>query len=63
MSYRLKNSDFKPFFGILEEARDLWVYVGEGIVVHFGIFLSGESVPPGRGVEVPRDYLLTDWEG
>lgn len=22
-----------------------WVYVGEGIGVYFGIFLSGESVP------------------
>lgn len=46
MSYRLKNSDFKPFFGILEgKVNDLWVYVGEGIGVYFGIFLSGESVP------------------
>lgn len=28
---------------------DLWMYVGEGIGVHFGIFLSGKSVPRGRG--------------
>lgn len=26
---------------------DLQVYVGEGIGVHFGIFLSGENVPRG----------------
>ena len=25
--------------------NDLWVYVGEGIGVYFGIVLSGESVP------------------
>jgi hypothetical protein len=46
MSYRLKNSDFKPFLGILEgKVNDLWVYVGEGIGVYFGIFLSGEMYP------------------
>lgn len=46
MSYRLKNSDFKPFLGILsEKMSDLWVYVGEGIWCVFWIFLSGESVP------------------
>ncbi len=46
MSYRLKNSDFKPFLGVLEgKVNDLWVYVGEGIGVYFGIVLSGESVP------------------
>ena len=46
MSYRLKNSDFKPFLGVLEEkVRDLGAHVGEGIEVHFGMFLSGESVP------------------
>ena len=46
MVYRLKNSDFKPFFGIFDEkVSDLWVYVGEGIWVYFGMFLSGESVP------------------
>ena len=48
MSYRLKNSDFKPFLGVLEEkVRGLGAHVREGIVVHFGIFLSRESVPRG----------------
>lgn len=64
MSYRLKNSDFKPFLGILEgKVNDLWVYVGKGIGVYFGMVLSGESVP-GRRVglvgKVSRNYLLTD---
>jgi hypothetical protein len=46
MSYRLKNSDFKPFFGILSgKVSDLWVYVGEGIGIYFWMFLSGESIP------------------
>lgn len=46
MVYRLKNSDFKPFFGIFDEkVSDLWVYVGDGIGVYFGIYLSRESVP------------------
>ena len=46
MSYRLKNSDFKPFLGILKgKVNDLWVYVREGIGVYFWIFLSGESIP------------------
>lgn len=64
MSYRLKNSDFKPFLGILKgKVNDLWVYVGEGIGTYFGIFLAGESVP-GRRVglvgKVSRNYLLTN---
>ena len=30
----------------------LWVYVGEGIGVYFGVFSSGESVPgDGNGIE------------
>lgn len=46
MSYRLKNSDFKPFLGFFDgKVSDLWVHVEEGIVVYFGMFLSGESVP------------------
>ena len=46
MGHRLKNSDFKTFLDVLEgKVRDSWVYVGEGIGVYFGIFLSGESVP------------------
>ena len=61
MSYRLKNSDFKPSFGILEwKMRDLGVYVGEGIGIYFGVISSGESVPQSREVEVSRNYLLTD---
>jgi hypothetical protein len=37
MSYRLKNSDFKSFLGILGWGMsDLWVYIGEGIGVYFG---------------------------
>lgn len=52
MAYRLKNSDFKPFFGIFDEkVSDLWVYVREGIGVYFVVFSSGESVPRGRGVD------------
>lgn len=61
MSYRLKNSDFKPFLDILNgKVSDLRVYIGEGIEVYFGVFLSGENVPRGREVEVSRNYLLTD---
>jgi hypothetical protein len=42
----LKNSDFKPFLAIFNgKVNDLWVYVGDGIGVYFGMFLSGESVP------------------
>lgn len=56
MIYRLKNSDFKPFFGIFDEkVSDLWVYVREGIGVYFGIFLSGK-VCPGVGE-------LVGWKG
>lgn len=55
MAYRLKNSDFKPFFGIFDEkVSDLWVYVREGIGVYFVVFSSGESVP---GMEVVTEYL------
>lgn len=50
MSYRLKNSDFKPFLGIFDrKVNDLWVHVGEGIGIYFGVISSGESVP-GVGV-------------
>ena len=42
MSYRLKNSDFKPFLDILDgNVSDLRVYIEEGIGVYFGIFLLG----------------------
>ena len=48
MSYRLKNSDFKPFLGIFDEKlMNWWVCVGEGIGVCFGVFLLGENVPRG----------------
>lgn len=61
MSYRLKNSDFKPFLGILEgKVSDSGVYVGKGIGCVFWIFLSGESVPRVWVGEVSRNYLLTD---
>ena len=30
---------------------DLWVYVGKGIEVYFGLVLSGEHVPRGMGEE------------
>lgn len=60
MSYRLKNSDFKSFLGILDgKVSVLRVYVGEGIGLYFGVFLSGKMYP-GREVEVSRNYLLTD---
>ena len=42
---------------------ELQVSIGEGIVVHFGIFLSGESVPRGRSRaigEMERIGFLTD---
>ena len=46
MSHRLKNSDFKQFLGIFDgKVSELQVYVGEGIEVYLGIFLSVESVP------------------
>ena len=46
MSYRLKNSDFKPFLDILDgKMSDLWAYVGEGIGIYFGMLSSGENVP------------------
>ena len=49
MSYRLKNSDFKLFLGVFDrKVSDLYAHVGEGIDVHFGMFLSGKSVPGGR---------------
>ena len=34
--------------------NDLWVYVGEGIGVYFGIVLSGESVPRVREERVEK---------
>lgn len=61
MSYRLKNSDFKPFLGILSgKMSDLWVHVREGIGVYFWIFLSGESVP-GGGEKVESVMECWDW--
>lgn len=61
MSYRLKNSDFKPFLGILKgRVNDLWVYVGEGIEVHFGIVLAGESVPR---VWEEIESVMECWDG
>lgn len=61
MSYRLKNSDFKPFLGILKgKVNDLWVYVGEGIGVYFWIFLSGESVPR---VWEEVESVMECWDG
>ena len=46
MSYRLKNSDFRLFLGVLEgKIRDSGVYVEEGIGIYFGVFSSGESIP------------------
>ena len=56
MSYRFKNSDFKLFLGILcGKVRDLWVHVGEGMGVYFGIFLSGKSVPGEGGVFIWKE--------
>lgn len=50
MSYRLKNSDFKPFLGFLEgKVNDLWVYIGEGIGVYFWDDFAREKCTPGRG--------------
>lgn len=63
MSYRLKNSDFKPFLGIFDgKVSDLLVHVGEGIGIYFGVFCQGKMYP-GRVGEALRNYLLTDWEG
>jgi len=46
MSYRLKNSDFKPFLGIFNgKVSDLLVHIREGIGIYFGVFLAGENVP------------------
>lgn len=61
MSYRLKNSDFKPFLVIFDgKVSDLGAYVGEGIGIYFRVFLSGKSIPQVGGIEVSRNYLLTD---
>nr|DAP27340.1 MAG TPA: hypothetical protein [Caudoviricetes sp.] len=50
MSYRLKNSDFKPFLCILSgKMSDLWVCIGEGIGVYFGMVLAGECTRVGTG--------------
>ena len=51
MSYRLKNSDFKLFLGVLDgKVRDTGAYVGEGIGIYFGVFSAGKSMPGvGRG--------------
>nr|DAH19793.1 MAG TPA: hypothetical protein [Caudoviricetes sp.] len=50
MVYRLKNSDFKPFLGILDrKVSDLWVYVGDGIWVYFwSIFIKGKCTRGGE---------------
>lgn len=41
--------------------RDSGAYVGNGIGVYFGMFLSGESMPRGGSAgEVSRNYLLPD---
>lgn len=46
MSYRLKNSDFKPFLGSFGwKMMNWWVCAGEGIGVYFGVFLSGRNIP------------------
>lgn len=46
MNYRLKNSDFKQFFGIFDgKVSDLWVHVGEGTGVFFGYFCQGKVYP------------------
>lgn len=61
MSYRLKNSDFKPFLGILEgKVSDLWVHIRESIEVHFGIVLAGESVPR---VWEEIESMMECWDG
>lgn len=53
MSYRLKNSDFKPFLGIFDgKVSDLLVYVREGIGIYFGVFCQGKMYP---GREVGRE--------
>ena len=49
MGHRLKNSDFRPFLGVLDgKVRDSGVYVREGIGSYFRVNLSGESIPRGR---------------
>lgn len=63
MSYRLKNSDFRLFLGVLEgKVRDSGAYVGEGIGIYFGVFLPGKSMPGvgGEGWKGGENYLLTD---
>ena len=64
MSYRLKNSDFRTFLGVLEEkVRYSEVYVGEGIGIYFGVFSVRRKYAPGwdgSAGEVSRNYLLTD---
>ena len=51
MNYRLKNSDFRPFLGILDgRVRDSRVHVGEGIGIYLGVFSSGKVCPRVGGV-------------
>ena len=57
----IENSDFKPFLYIFDrKVRDLQVNVGEGIEVHFGIFLSRESVPRGGQKMVESEMECRD---
>lgn len=51
MSHRLKNSDFKPFLGILSgKVSDLYAHVGEGMGVYFlDIFVREKYTRVGTG--------------
>ena len=63
MSHRLKNSDFRPFLGVLDgKVRDAGVYAGEGTGIYFGVFSAGKSIPGrvGEYGKASRNYLLTD---
>ena len=61
MGHRLKNSDFRPFLGVLEgKVRDSVVYTGEGTGMYFGMFSSVESMPrDGRG-SAGENRIFTD---
>jgi hypothetical protein len=58
MAYRLKNSDFRLFLGVLDEkVMNWWVCAGEGIGVYFGVFSSGKSVPRDGSRSVKKLFI------
>lgn len=62
MSYRLKNSDFKPFLDILDgKVSDLRVYIEEGIGGVFWDIFIRENVP-GEGSRSVKKLFINRLE-